>query len=386
MRTPDNLTENDLSLLLKGFRDQHLEILDLTVSNPTIVDLPPFKPDVPTLFSTEADQKYAPDPRGYLPAREAIAATWSKGRGGLRTDRMWVTSGTSEAYSLLIKALAEPGDRVLVPSPSYPLLEHLLLAEGAQPSNYLLNLEDRWRIDFESLEREADERTKGLVVVHPNNPTGSFVHPEDMRRLKAFCRERSMAILSDEVFFEFPIAPAETPKSFVDDSDEVLTFTLGGFSKLLGLPQFKASWIYASGPDNEIQKISGKLDWLSDLYLSGSPPLQHRIPSILVEGLRRTELIRNRVLTNYRHLLEMTRGRNELRALPVEGGWAAILELLEETDEEEVCLRLLRERRVSVQPGYYFDLPLPSSVVVSLLPSPALFERGLSSVLESLTV
>lgn len=330
------------------------ELLDLTETNPTRAGLPYPHDELAAAMAKGARASYDPDPRGLRSAREALAEH-------LRCDAndLLLTASTSEAYSFLFKLLTDPGDAVLTATPSYPLLEHLASLELVELRTFAMEFHRRWEIH----DVPAGARTRAIVVVNPNNPTGSFVTPREQDALAAL----RVPVISDEVFLDYPLDGSGT--SFV--RDDVLTFTLGGLSKSAGLPHFKLGWIRASGPRKE--EALEALELIADNFLSVATPVQIALPELLRIGPRIREAISQRTRAN------LTALRSQLppsmQVLPVEGGWSAVIRVPRVMSDEDLAIALL-DHGVVVQPGYFFDFAGDGFFVVSLLTNEDVFAAG----------
>jgi aspartate/methionine/tyrosine aminotransferase len=378
-RTPA-LEPNRLSEALLRLRREGAVLIDLTETNPTTVGL-----SYPVgLLDGLADPRglrYEPAAFGLRAARGAVAKDLGRHGPPPDPDRIILTASTSEAYSYLFKLLCDPGDEVLVPRPSYPLFEHLTRLDGVVPVAYRLELHARWWIDVAELERVVTPRTRVLVVVNPNNPTGSVVTPEEAAALADLCRRHSLAVISDEVFADFPLETPPAASKTLSDTPGVLTFVLGGLSKSVGLPQVKLAWIVASGPEAQTTRALQRLELIADTYLSVSSAVQHAAAGLLSLGSSIRDEIRRRVAGNYGVLRRLVTAAPACRVLPVEAGWAAVVRVPAIRMEEQLALELLTEDGVLVHPGYFFDFESEAFVVVSLLPDPTLFETGMRTVL-----
>jgi aspartate/methionine/tyrosine aminotransferase len=352
---------NKLSRILERKRAGGSSILDLTESNPTRAGLPYAVEETRSALARPAVLDYQPSARGLLPTRRAIAESY-----GFDEDRLVLTSSTSEAYGWLFKLLCDPGDEILVPRPSYPLFEYLASLESVNVRHYPLRYHEGWWFDLEALAAECTTRTRALVVVHPNNPTGSFVKQLDFERLAAICEAHSCAIISDEVFAEYPLADDPIRMSTLSQQDRVTAFSLGGLSKSCGLPQMKLGWIAVSGPAHA--SAMERLDLIADTYLSVSAPVQHAAPRWLEFRASFQEVVRKRLRANLALATE---------ALSVEGGWYAILPLPRTRSEEDWVTGLLEECDVLVQPGFFFDFDTEAWAVVSLLTPECVFAEGI---------
>jgi hypothetical protein len=317
----------------------------------------------------------------------------------VRASRILLTASTSEAYSYLFKLLADPGDEILVPRPSYPLFDYLAAMESVQVIQYPLRYDGVWHIDFDALANSITSRTRAIVVVNPNNPTGSYLKRAEWERLQTF----GLPILSDEVFSDFGFAADPARLATLTGENSTLTFSMSGLSKIAGLPQMKLGWIVAGGPDHAAA-LEG-LEWVADTFLSVATPVQWALPRILTASGVVQEEIRQRTRANLRHLIERTSGSVErtsssaervsgvgrrssaggspCRCLNAEGGWYAILEVPRIRTEEEWALCLLAESDVLVQPGFFYDFEAEAFLVLSLLTPPAIFAEGLRRILDS---
>jgi hypothetical protein len=375
-----NLHPNRISRAVQERRQSGREILDLTGTNPTGAGLEPREGlPGPVPFS----RVYRPEPRGLLSAREAVAATYRQQGLDLDPDHVVLTASTSEAYSWLFKLLADPGDKVLVPTPSYPLFEFLAAMEQVRPAPYPLIYEDGWRIDLQVLLAELAEKPRALVLVHPNNPTGSFVKREEWEAISAACRELEVPVISDEVFLSYTLeAPRDRAPSLAA-TGECLTFSLGGLSKEAGLPQMKLGWIVAAGPAGLRDRALGRLDLVADTYLSVGTPVQEQAQALLDYGSARRAMIHARVRENYRTLLRIAAGEPSVTVLQAEGGWSAIIRVPEIMEEEEQVVQLVLCDGVLVQPGFFYDMKAGVHLVVSLLTDPGEFSAGLHRLIRS---
>jgi aspartate/methionine/tyrosine aminotransferase len=335
-------------------------LLDLTESNPTRAGIGYPHDELAEIFARAARAPYDPDPRGLCTAREALATHPSD------PDDFILTASTSEAYSFLFKLLTDPGDEVVMPVPSYPLLEHLAQLEHVKLRTCPLEFHRRWEIHGVPV----TDRTRAIVVVNPNNPTGSFVTPAEQDALAS----RGVPVISDEVFLDYPLDATGT--SFV--RDDVLTFTLGGLSKSAGLPHYKLAWIRVSGPGKE--KALAALELIADNFLSVSTPVQVALPELLRIAPRIRDSIRARTRRNLDAL--RAAASPHVQVLPVEGGWSAVLRVPRTMTDEELALKLL-DRSVIVQPGYFFDFEYDGFIVLSLLTPEDVFAEGVRRVMET---
>jgi alanine-synthesizing transaminase len=378
-----DLRPNPLAELLKKKREAGADILDLTESNPTTAGLRYRPKEILDALARPQSLRYEPTPAGLLTAREAIAGLYYAPLGeGVDPSRILLTASTSEAYSYLIKLLTDPGDELLVPSPSYPLFEFLANLESARILHYPLIYDEGWSIDTDALARVITKRTRAVVLVNPNNPTGSFLKSRELERLIAICREHGLTIISDEVFSDYAFAADPARVSHLTSVDQTLTFSLSGLSKVAGLPQMKLGWIVIGGPQSERAEAMDRLELIADTYLSVASPVQHALPRLLEAGRNVREQIRRRTKQNLDALHALIRN-SPFRALQVEAGWYATIQAPRIRTEEEWALELLERQNVLVQPGYFYDFEEDGLLVLSLLPPPEIFEEGVRRILAS---
>ena len=379
-RVPRDLAANRLSTMVEAARAEGRPLIDLTASNPTRAGFA-YPDDLLAPLADARALRYDPQPLGHIDARRAVARDY--GRQGVRVtaDRIVLTASTSDAYSVLFKLLAEAGDEVLVPRPSYPLFEHLTRLDLVSARPYDLEYHGRWSIDIASVARAITPRTRALLVVTPNNPTGSFVTPDELGRLAALCAPRDVAIIADEVFADYELEPgAAAAAGRAAARRDILTFSLGGLSKSAGLPQVKLGWIAVSGPDAFVASAIERLELVCDTYLSVATPVQLAAPALLGAGAAIRSQIAARTLANYRVLQSSVAGVSSCRLLRSDGGWSAVLQVPSLEPEEDLVLRLLGDG-VLVQPGYFFDFSRESFLVVSLITPPAVLTDGIDRIL-----
>ena len=378
-RLPPHLVPNSLSQALAALRERGVPVIDLTESNPTCVDIP-YPDALLHALADAASLRYEPQPLGLASARAAVAA--DQGRRGVLVDPRHVvlTSSTSEAYSWLFKLLCNPGDVVLIPRPSYPLFEHLTALEGIHAWPYALEYHGEWSIDVESLAAAAPERTRALLVVSPNNPTGSYLTAADSVKVARLCRERGWALVVDEVFADYPL-DASNPRTDIAARSDVLSFSLAGLSKTVGLPQLKLGWMVVGGPADERDAALAGLELIADSYLSVATPVQVAAASLLQAGASIRTAIQRRTAQNLRTLRRIAADAPACDVLRTEGGWSAVLRVPAVRREEELVLELLEQEQILVHPGYFFDFPREAYVVISLLPPPSRFENAAERLL-----
>ena len=381
-RLPPNLAPNRLARALAARRRANLPIIDLTESNPTRAGFE-YPEDLLAPLADRRGLQYVPHPFGLEETRAAAAAEYR--RRGVQVDptRIVLTASTSEAYSLLFKLLANPGDEVLVPRPSYPLLELLAELDGVQARSYDLEYHGIWSIDWASVEQAMGPRTRAVLVVSPNNPTGSFVTRSDLDRLSRLCGTHDIALIADEVFAEY-----ELEQGAADDAGRVLETTgplvcsLGGLSKSIGLPQMKLGWIAVAGPEQTVVEALERLEVIGDTYLSVSTPVQLAAPRLLECGAVVRNQIAARVKQNYQHLKSRVASVPACRVLFAAGGWYAVVQVPTLRSEEELVLELLDRDGVLVHPGYFFNFSSESFLVVSLLVPEAQFLTGVERLFD----
>jgi len=379
-RIPRDLAANRLSTMVEAARAEGRPLVDLTASNPTQAGFE-YPADLLAPLADARALRYDPQPLGHLETRRSVARDYERRGAQVPADRIVLTASTSEAYSVLFKLLADAGDEVLVPRPSYPLFEHLTRLDVVAAHPYDLEYHGVWSIDIASVERAITPRTRALLLVTPNNPTGSFVTPDELDRLAALCAPKDIAIIADEVFADYELEPgAATAAGRAAARRDVLTFSLGGLSKSAGLPQVKLGWIAVSGPDALVASAIERLELVSDTYLSVSTPVQMAAPALLLASAGIRSQIAARTLANYRALQSSIAGVRSCRLLRSDGGWSAVLQVPSLEPEEDLVLRLL-DGGVLVQPGYFFDFSRESFLVVSLITPPAVLADGIARIL-----
>jgi aspartate/methionine/tyrosine aminotransferase len=369
-RLPLHLVPNRITEKLDRFRREGKAIIDLTESNPTRANLP-YPSGILDALGDAAGLHYNPHPFGLARAREAVADDCRRRSIAVHPDDVVLTASTSESYSWLFKLLCDPGDTVIAPVPSYPLFEHLARLENIELAPYRLEYHGRWEVDVDSL-NEAPASTRAVIVVSPNNPTGSYVTKVEFDDLLAVCRARGWALIGDEVFADYPL-DAESPLTDLAARADVLSFTLGGASKTLGLPQVKLGWMVVGGPPAERRSAMTALEHIADTFLSVSTPVQLAAPSLLTQGAAVRAAIHDRIRRNLQHARDVVGRYPSSQLLRVEGGWCATLRVPATRSEEILVLDLLDTQGVLVHPGYFFDFPHEAFVVVSLLVDETVF-------------
>ena len=375
-----DLPPNPLTGLLRSRREAGAPILDLTESNPTQAGLAYPEKEIRGALADARWLLYEPAPAGLAAAREAVAREYYAPLGEtVDPSQILLTASTSEAYSYVMKLLVDAGDELLVPQPSYPLFDFLAALESVRVAPYPLVYDHGWSIDLDALAAAVTDRTRAVALVNPNNPTGSFLKRGELERLAVICRERNLAIVSDEVFSDYGFAPDPERVEHVAGRGEVLTFSLSGLSKVAGLPQMKLGWIVTAGPGRE--RAIERLELIADTYLSVATPVQHAAFALLRAGREVRAQIRTRTRRNLESLRELLAG-SMIRILDVEGGWYATVQAPLVRSGEEWALELLKRRDVLVQPGYFYDFDREGLLVLSLLTPEAAFHEGVSRLSE----
>lgn len=385
-RTNWKLEPNRLTRTLQQLRGARAEILDLTESNPTRCHLRYDQDEILGALAQPESLHYEPDPKGLRQAREAVAAYYVErgATGGARIDpgRIVLTTSTSEGYSFVFRLLCDPGDQVLVPSPSYPLFELLADVQDVKLVPYPLFYDHGWHIDLHSLRLMMTERTRAILVVHPNNPTGSYIKAQEAEALAELCRERGLALVADEVFLDF--AHSGLPRSSFAGNQNMLTFTLSGLSKISALPQMKVAWVVTSGPEEEAAQACERLEMIADTYLSLSTPLQLATPRLLGQRHSMRGQLLERIAANLAEMDRQLATQKSCQRLEVEGGWYAVLRVPVTRSDEELAVELLEQQSVLVHPGHFYDFPGEGNLVLSLITPAERFQEGLRRTLQHL--
>jgi aspartate/methionine/tyrosine aminotransferase len=374
-RTDWNTEESELARAHRLRARAGLPIADLTASNPTRCG---FK-YAPELLAALADPQaldYDPQPRGMLRARDAVCGYYAGHGVAVAPEQVVLTTSTSEAYSFLFRLLCDPGSEILVPQPGYPLFDFLAEMDDVRLKAAPLVYDYGWQIDPEGLRRAITPQTRAVVVVHPNNPTGHFTKPWEARELARLCREHGLSLIVDEVFLDYGLDGA--PASFAAGLEDVPVYVVSGLSKIAGLPQMKAAWIVATGPQQA--EALERLEVIADTFLSMNAPVQCALPAWLDgrQGIQRQ--IRERVAANLAELDRQLGRQTTIRRLEVEGGWYAVLRIAALQPDEQTALALL-ERGVWGHPGYFFGMGESGWLVVSLLAPEEEFSTGVTGLL-----
>ena len=440
-RTNWRLAPNGFTRAVEEARARGAHLLDLTASNPTRVGLQYDSEAILNSLRSQQVLDYEPQAKGLVLAREAIARYYSARRSDREPDvastvstsrvvvpeRIVLTTSTSEGYSFVFRLLCNPGDEFLVPKPSYPLFEFLADLQDVKLVSYPLIYDHGWQMDFHSLQRAATPRTRGVVVVHPNNPTGSYVKGTEAKLLNEFCRERGLALIVDEVFLDYRLEKSgatgpsgedtlnrsaqstalplntgslharmdrhvpvhrfgrdDRDRSFAGNS-EVLTFTLSGLSKISALPQMKIAWIAASGPAEPVRMAMERLEVIADTYLSMNAPVQWAVPVLLEQRQSIQQQLIARVKRNLAELDRQLAAQNPCQRLCLEGGWYAVLRVPVTRSDEELAIALVREKSVIVHPGHFYDFESDGYLVLSLIAACEEFAEGTQRILKLLS-
>ncbi|MDK9706742.1 MAG: pyridoxal phosphate-dependent aminotransferase [Desulforhopalus sp.] len=375
-RLPKSLEPNDFTTILEEKKASGARILDLTQSNPTSAGFA-FSSAPPLPKKHGAADPYQPSAQGTKSARQAIKRYYRDNHHGLiDSDDLFLTASTSEAYSFLMKLLTDPGDEILIPAPGYPLFDFLATLENVRPTRYMLreNASGQWRIDFNSLRQQISSLTRAIVVVNPNNPTGSYMTSEELQQLALLCQTHGIVLIVDEVFLDYRVSGNSAGSYSAVSNTAALTFTLSGFSKVLALPQVKLGWIYVSGgPEDHKKMAKQRLEFIADTYLSVNSMIQQAAAPLLATQKAVQEEILARIHVNELLLQEQT----EMPVCVREGGWYAIINLPETIGDEQCCLDLLKKYSLIVHPGFFYDFADSNRIVVSLITPEKDFHQGL---------
>lgn len=370
------VSANAFSRLIEQKRHIGAKLLDLTVSNSTEVFADYPHASIAAAYRAISDFAYCPDPLGEKSARRAIAEYYANRGLSVSPEQILLTASTSEAYGFLFKLLCDPGDEVLVPVPSYPLFEYLAALESVRVVFYRLRYDGSWFVDLAHLSENLSPRTRAIIVVNPNNPTGSFLKSDEAQDLFRLAALHCIPVISDEVFMDYPFSPHSARMQTLIGSNSALTFSLNGLSKSAGMPQMKLAWIVISGSDRDCDLARRRLELIADTYLSVATPVQRALPELLRIGAGVQIQIASRIQHNLSVLKAMLKS-TPAHVLHSEGGWSAIIQLPAIYDEEAWVEHLLNEHNVAVQPGYFFDLESGAHVVASLITPPEIFAAGL---------
>jgi aspartate/methionine/tyrosine aminotransferase len=373
-RTNWNLAGNRLSEALARHRASGKRLFDLTASNPTECGFAYDSEIILAALRNPAALRYEPNPKGLESARVAVMEYYSARGAAVSAEDIVLTTSTSEAYSFVFRLLCNPGDEVLIPAPSYPLFGFLADIQDVKLVRYPLVYDHGWQIDFHSLQQAITPRTRGVIVVNPNNPTGHFVKENEFAKLNEVCSARGMALIADEVFLDFALGDGK-PVSFAGNK-AALTFAMSGLSKIAGLPQMKMAWVISSGPEESKRSALERLEVIADTYLSPNAPVQLATPVFLAQRAGFQKQVMGRVRRNLAELDRQLAGQKTCGRLEVEGGWYAVLRVPATRSDEEVAIELLTEKDVYVHPGHFFDFAGEGYLVVSLIAGEEEFAEG----------
>lgn len=378
-RTSWNLTTNRLAEVLARHRAMGKPLFDLTISNPTECGFVYGNEAILRALSNPAAAIYQPEPRGLATARRAVAEYYAAHGCDVSVEDILLTTSTSEAYSFVFRLLCNPGDELLIPAPSYPLFDFLADIQDVKLVRYPLFYDHGWGIDFHALEQAITSRTRGVIVVHPNNPTGHYTNSAAIKRLNEICSANNLAIIADEVFLDFSLKQ-ELHATFAANR-EALTFTMSGLSKIAGLPQMKVAWLITSGPERWKSQACERLEVIADAYLSMSAPIQLALPSFLQRRVGFQKQLIARTRDNLRELDRQIAAHNSCSRLEIEGGWYVVLRVPATRADEDIAVDLLESNAVYVHPGHFYDFPSDGYLIASLITPEQDFAEGISRLL-----
>jgi aspartate/methionine/tyrosine aminotransferase len=383
-RTDWKLAPNSFAQAQQEFLRSGRELLDLTVSNPTRVGLNFQGAAIRDALASPEVLDYDPQPHGLQKARTAVAGYYGEQKllPEVLPESLLLTTGTSEGYAYIFRLLCNYEDEILVPKPSYPLFEFLADLQDVRLIPYPLIYDHGWQADFSSLQRIAGPRTRAIVLVHPNNPTGSYISPRERALLNDFCHDRDLALVVDEVFLDY--AHDGRPRASFAANQPVLTFTLSGLSKLSCLPQMKASWLVTSGPADKVDAARARLEVIADTYLSMNTPVQAAFPVLLEQRKNMQPLVLDRIKRNL-GVLDSELGKQEAcERLELEGGWYGILRAPAVQSDDDLAVEILRTTSVLLHPGHFYDISGEGYLVLSLITPEEDFRKGVGRVLTRL--
>ncbi len=381
-RTDWKLTPNRFTQAQEELRAAGAEILDLSLSNPTRAELHYDEEAIMQALVQPDALDYDPQPKGLLKAREAVTNYYRAQHETVDPESIVLTTSTSEAYSYVFRLLCNPEDEILIPQPSYPLFEFLADLQDIKLVPYLLIYDHGWHIDFPSLYNAVSHRTRAVVTVHPNNPTGYYVSGKEQDGLNDFCREYNLALIVDEVFLDY--AHDGAPRQTFATNLDTLTFTLSGISKISALPQMKLAWLIASGPESAVQPALARLEIIADTFLSMNAPIQLAAAPFLDQRKNIQPLLLDRVRANLEDLDRALASQKTCQRLLVEGGWYAILRVPATQSDEDLAIEILRAENVLVHPGHFYDFAADGYLVLSLITPPKMFREGVHRLLDLL--
>jgi alanine-synthesizing transaminase len=376
-RTEWNLAPNRLTLAHKEVVSSGKKIIDLTISNPTRAEIEYDESAILEALANPKSLDYDPQPKGLLSAREAVSQYYAP---TIDAESLILTTSTSEGYSFVFRLLCNPGDEILVPKPSYPLFDFLAELQDVSLVPYSLIYDHGWQIDFHSLETALTPKSRAVVLVHPNNPTGSYISAQERQHLNDLCGRHKLALIVDEVFLDY--AHGKPQPTFAANRD-VLTFTLSGISKISALPQMKLAWITTSGPPAEVAPVMQRLEIIADTYLSLNAPVQLAAPVLLNQRKTIQPQLMNRIRANLAELDQQLAMQRSCTRLVIQGGWYAVLRIPVIRSDEDFAIELLQRSGVLVHPGHFYDFPGDGHLILSLIAVQNEFRSGIAAVLES---
>jgi len=383
-RTNWKLSPNKYTRALEKMRASGGSLVDLTISNPTQCGLQYDAQAILTAFQNPKSLSYEPEPKGLLAARKEVARYYREDHGvAVDPESLLLTTSTSEAYSHVFRLLCDPHDEILVPKPSYPLFDFLGDLQDVSLIPYSLEYAHGWFLDSHSLIRALTPRTRAVLLVHPNNPTGSYVKAEEAQRLNDLCRERNLALIVDEVFLDYPLS--DRPRKTFAANQNSLTFTLSGLSKIAALPQMKVAWAATTGPEALARPALDRLEIIADTYLSLNSPTQWAFPALFEQRRTLQPQLLERIRGNWAHLKSLVNDGSSFELLDTEGGWYAVLRTSGNRSDEDLAIELLQKALVLVHPGHFYDFPSDAYLVVSLITPTVSFRSGMARVLKFLS-
>jgi alanine-synthesizing transaminase len=382
-RTNWKLNLNRYTAAVQEARSSGQSFVDLTISNPTQCGFYYDSREILASFQNPKALEYEPEAKGLLAAREQVAQYYKEEHCiTVDPDALLLTTSTSEAYSYVFRLLCNPHDEILVLKPSYPLFDFLADIQDVSLIPYSLQYAHGWFIDLHSLVRAVTPRTRAVLLVHPNNPTGSYVRGEELRQLNELCRERNLALVVDEVFLDYAL-DGQKRKTFAANHD-VLSFTLSGLSKIAALPQMKVAWVVVNGPESLARPALDRLEMIADTYLSLNSPTQWAFPALFSQRHQLQPQILQRVRENWAFLKSATGSSSTFELLDADGGWCAVLKTKRDEPDEDLAIRILHEASVLIHPGHFYDFPADGHFVLSLITPEEAFHRGAKNLLEYL--
>ncbi len=385
-RTNWNLTPNKSSRLIEERRAKGLLILDLTESNPTLCGFHYPQEDILGALLNPENLIYEPNSKGLQKTRAAVAEYYSSHSIDINPENIFLTASTSEAYTFIFRLLMDVGDEILVPKPSYPLMEYLTKISDVEIKYYNLLYDGEWFFDFDSITRNISKKTKAILLIHPNNPTGSYIKKEEYKTLVEVCASNNLALIADEVFLDYSFYEDESRVNSLAEKKDVLTFTFSGISKIIGLPQMKLAWIVVNGREDVGREAISRLEIIADSYLTVSTPIQNAAKNWFSLREKQNGDIRNRIKVNYEFLVDRTKNNSLIKVMNVEGGWNAILQIPQLKSDEEWVEYFLTNHGVIVQPGFFYDFDRDGFWVVSLLTTPDIFQKGIDIIVKEIMV